>query len=163
MPVLPELLAANERYAANFALGDLPMPPGRKVAILVCMDARIDPAKALGLEEGDAHVIRNAGGLAAEAIRSLAISQELLGTREIVVIHHTDCGMLTFTDEAFSQQLFDATGEKPDWAAETFSDLDADIAQSVHRIRSSPFVPKKDNIRGFVYEVESGKLREVTS
>ena len=140
------------------------MPPAKKVAVVACMDARLDVARALGLEEGDAHVIRNAGGVVTDdEIRSLAISQHLLGTEEIILIHHTDCGMLTFTDEAFSQQLFDATGEKPHWAAETFSDLDADITQSVHRIRSSPFVPKKDNIRGFVYEVESGKLREVTS
>ncbi len=162
MTATDELLKNNEAYAAAFTKGSLPMPPARKVAVVACMDARLDVARALGLEEGDAHVIRNAGGVVTEdEIRSLAISQHLLGTEEIILIHHTDCGMLTFTDEAFSQQLAEKTGQKPSWASESFTDLDADVKQSVHRIKASPFVAKKDNVRGFVYEVETGKLREV--
>jgi carbonic anhydrase len=126
------------------------------------MDARLDVAAILGLEPGDAHVIRNAGGVVTDdEIRSLAISQRLLGTEEIVLIHHTDCGMLTFTDDAFRRSIQDDTGVKPEWAAEAFPDLDEDVRQSIARIRSSPFVPSKDSIRGFVYEVETGRLREV--
>jgi carbonic anhydrase len=162
-PSLPEFLEANRRYRANFTKGALPMPPGRKVAVLVCMDARIDPAKALGLEEGDAHVIRNAGGRASDdAIRSLAISQQLLGTREIIVIHHTDCGMLTFSDDDFRRQLIEETGVEPAWDAETFSDLAVDVRESIARIRDSPFIPEKGSIRGFVYDVHTGRLDEVT-
>jgi carbonic anhydrase len=139
------------------------MPPGRKVAVVACMDARLDPAGALGLQEGDAHVIRNAGGVVTDdAIRSLAISQRLLGTEEIILIHHTDCGMLTFTDDDFKRSIEEDTGIKPEWAAESFGDLDGDVRQSIARIKASPFVPRKDAIRGFVYEVETGRLREVT-
>ena len=157
-----ELLQNNEAYAASFDKGDLPLPPGRKLAVLACMDARLDPARALGLEEGDAHVIRNAGGVVTDdALRSLAISQNLLGTEEIVLIHHTDCGMLTFTDEEFADRLESETGQRPEWRAHAFSDLDKDVRDGIERIRSSPFVPRTDKVRGFVYEVETGRLREI--
>ena len=162
MSVTDELLKNNEGYAANFDKGDLPLPPARKVAVLACMDARLNPYGALGLSEGDAHVIRNAGGVVTDdEIRSLSISQRLLGTEEIILIHHTDCGMLTFTDDEFKRQLQEDTGEEPEWAAEAFGDLDEDVRKSIARIKDSPFIPKKDSVRGFVYEVESGKLREV--
>jgi carbonic anhydrase len=157
------LLENNEAYASSFDKGDLPLPPGRKVAVLACMDARLDPARALGLEEGDAHVIRNAGGVASDdALRSLAISQHLLGTEEIVLLHHTDCGMLTFTDEDFAQKMEAATGVRPEWRTLSFTDLDEDVRKTVERIRESPFIPRTDNVRGFVYEVETGRLREVS-
>ena len=163
MSTTDDLLKNAESYAEGFDKGDLPMPPGKKVAVLACMDARLDPNGVLGLSEGDAHVIRNAGGVVTDdAIRSLAISQRLLGTEEIVLIHHTDCGMLTFKDDAFKQQIADETGIKPEWAAESFSDLDEDLRQSLARVKASPFIPKKDAVRGFVYEVESGRLREVS-
>ncbi len=162
MSVTDELLENNEAYAAEFDKADLPLPPGKKVAVVACMDARLNVYGALGLQEGDAHVIRNAGGVVTDdEIRSLAISQRLLGTEEIILIHHTDCGMLTFTDDAFKESVREETGIKPEWAAEAFSDLDEDVRQSIARIKASPFVPKKDAIRGFVYEVETGKLREV--
>ncbi|WP_018654572.1 beta-class carbonic anhydrase [Actinomadura flavalba] len=162
MSVTDELLAANERYAASFDQGDLPLPPARQVAVVACMDARLSPYDALGLTEGDAHVIRNAGGVvSADVRRSLAISQRLLGTREVVLIHHTDCGMLTFTDDAFKDSIQAETGIRPDWAAEAFPDLDADVRQSIARIKADPFVPHTDRVRGFVYEVETGRLREV--
>ena len=162
MSVTDELLKNNEGYAANFDKGDLPMPPGRKVAVVACMDARLNPYGLLGLQEGDAHVIRNAGGVVTDdEIRSLAISQRLLGTEEIILIHHTDCGMLTFTDDDFKRQIQEDTGIKPEWAAEAFDDLEADVRQSIARIEASPFIPNKDSVRGFVYEVETGKLREV--
>jgi carbonic anhydrase len=157
-----ELVANNRDYVANFAKGDLPMPPGKKVAVLACMDARLDPARALGLEEGDAHVIRNAGGVASEdAIRSLLISQRLLGTDEIIIVHHTDCGMLTFTDGAVKDAIQQDTGIRPSFALEAFPDLEADVVQTIARIKASPFIPFKDNISGFVYEVETGRLRPV--
>jgi carbonic anhydrase len=156
-------LRNNEAYAASFDKGDLPLPPGRKVAVLACMDARLDPARVLGLEEGDAHVIRNAGGVASDdALRSLAISQHLLGTEEIVLIHHTDCGMLTFTDEEFAQKMEAETGTRPEWRTLSFTDLDEDVRKTLERIRESPFIPRTDSIRGFVYEVETGRLREVS-
>jgi carbonic anhydrase len=162
MGTTDDLLANNEAYAEDFDKGDLPLPPGRKIAVVACMDARLDPARVLGLEEGDAHVIRNAGGVVGEdAIRSLAISQHLLGTEEIILIHHTDCGMLTFSDEQFAAQLRDQTGQEPDWNAAAFADLDVDVRDSLRRIRESPFIPHK-NVRGFIYEVESGRLREVS-
>jgi carbonic anhydrase len=158
-----ELLSNNESYAAAFNQGDLPLPPGKKVAVVACMDARLNVYGALGLHEGDAHVIRNAGGVVTDdEIRSLAISQRLLGTEEIILIHHTDCGMLTFTDDDFKKSIQDDTGIKPEWAAEAFPELDADVRQSIARIKASPFIPRKDSIRGFVYEVETGKLREVS-
>jgi carbonic anhydrase len=163
MSVTDELVANNESYSAQFDKGGLPLPPAKKVAVVACMDARLDPARVLGLSEGDAHVIRNAGGVVTDdEIRSLAISQRLLGTEEIILIHHTDCGMLTFSDEAFRRSIQDETGIKPEWAAEAFGDLDEDVRQSIARIKASPFIPRKDGIRGFVYEVETGRLREVT-
>jgi carbonic anhydrase len=163
MSTTDTLLDNNAAYASKFDKADLPIPPGRKLAVLACMDARLDPAKMLGLEEGDAHVIRNAGGVVSDdALRSLAISQNLLGTEEIVLIHHTDCGMLTFTDDEFAQKLEDETGERPEWPVHTFKDLDQDVRDSIQKIRSSPFVPRADNVRGFVYEVETGRLREVS-
>ena len=166
--VADQFVAANERYAAGFAKGDLPMPPGRKVAVLVCMDARIDPARALGLEEGDAHVIRNAGGLAGDAIRSLAISQELLGTREIVVIHHTDCGMLTFTNDVIRQKLAEDLGAEAGSAAQEvdfqpFPDLEQSVRDDIALIRSSPLLRKDVPITGFVYDVKTGRLNRVES
>jgi len=158
-----ELLRNAEKYAEDFDKGDLPMPPARKVAIVACMDARLSPFALLGLEVGDAHVIRNAGGVVTDdEIRSLAISQRLLGTEEIILLHHTDCGMLTFTDDEFRHAIQEETGIKPMWPAESFSDVEEDLRQSLARITSSPFIPKKDSVRGFVYEVETGRLREVT-
>jgi carbonic anhydrase len=163
MAVTDELIANNERYAADFAKGDLPMPPAKHVAVVACMDARLDPARALGLEEGDAHVIRNAGGVVSDdAIRSLVISQRLLGTEEIILIHHSDCGMLRFTDAALKDQIAEDTGLRPSFAFETFADLDADVRESRARIKASPFIPRKDNVHGYVYEVKTGRLREVT-
>jgi carbonic anhydrase len=156
-----DLIANNAGYASAFTKGDLPMPPAKKVAVLACMDARLDPAKALGLQEGDAHVIRNAGGVASEdAIRSLVISQRLLGTEEIILIHHTNCGMETFSDDAVKDQILTDTGLRPSFALEAFPKAEDDVRQTAARIKANPFVPHQ-NIRGFVYEVESGKLREV--
>jgi carbonic anhydrase len=157
------MLQNSEAYASSFDKGELPLPPGRKVAVLACMDARLDPARVLGLEEGDAHVIRNAGGVVTDdALRSLTISQNLLGTEEIVLIHHTDCGMLTFTDEELADKLEDETGSRPDWRAQAFTDVEQDVREGIERIRQSPFVPRTESVRGFVYEVESGRLREVS-
>jgi carbonic anhydrase len=162
MSVTDELLANNEAYVSAFDKGDLPLPPAKQVAVVACMDARLNVYGALGLHEGDAHVIRNAGGVVTDdEIRSLAISQRLLETKEIILIHHTDCGMLTFTDDEFKHSIEQETGIKPEWAAESFSDIDADVRQSIARIQASPFIPIKDSVRGFVYEVETGKLREV--
>jgi carbonic anhydrase len=162
MTVTDELLKNNEGYAASFDKGELPMPPGKQTAVLACMDARLNVYGILGLQEGEAHVIRNAGGVATDdAIRSLVISQRLLGTREVVLIHHTDCGMLTFTDDAVKRQIQDEVGIKPEFSLEAFPDLDEDVQQSIARIKSNPFIPHTDQVRGFVYEVETGKLREV--
>jgi carbonic anhydrase len=162
MTATDEYLSNNARYAEGFS-GPLPMPPGRALAVVACMDARLNVYAMLGLAEGEAHVIRNAGGVVTDdAIRSLAISQRLLGTREIVLIHHTDCGMLTFTDDAFKRSIQDETGIKPPWAAEAFPDLADDVRQSIARIKASPFVPHKDAIRGFVFDVATGKLNEVS-
>jgi carbonic anhydrase len=163
MSTTDELLRNAEAYAASFDKGDLPLPPAKKVAVLACMDARVNPYAILGLQEGDAHVIGNAGGVVTDdEIRSLSISQRLLGTEEIILIHHTDCGMLTFTDDEFRRSVQDDVGIKPTWAAETFPDLDEDVRQSIARIKASPFIPRKDSVRGFVYEVETGRLREVS-
>ena len=163
MSATDDLIANNEQYASRFDKADLPLAPARKLAVVACMDARLDPARILGLDEGDAHVIRNAGGVVTDdAIRSLAISQRLLGTGEIVLVHHTDCGMLTFSDDDFKRSIEEETGVKPAWAAEAFNDLDGDVRQSIARIQASPFIPRKDSVRGFVYEVETGRLREVT-
>jgi carbonic anhydrase len=161
MSITDELLRNAEQYAESHDKGDLPMPPGRKVAIVACMDARLVPTKVLGLEEGDAHVIRNAGGVVTDdTIRSLTISQRLLGTEEIILIHHTDCGMLTFTDDEFKRSIQQDTGIKPEWAAEAFPNVEEDVRQSLARIQASPFIPNK-NARGFIFEVETGRLREV--
>jgi carbonic anhydrase len=163
MPTIDELVDNAEAYAERFDRGDLPLPPSKRIAVVACMDARLNPYGLLGLHEGDAHVIRNAGGVITDdEIRSLAISQRLLGTEEIMLIHHTDCGMLTFADDDFRRQVQDDTGIKPGWAAETFADLDEDVRQSIARIKASPFIPRKEQIRGFVYDVHSGRLREVT-
>jgi carbonic anhydrase len=157
-----DLLMNNRSYAEHFTKADLPLPPAKKVAVVACMDARLDPARVLGLEAGDAHVIRNAGGVVSEdAIRSLAISQRMLGTEEIILIHHTDCGMLTFTDDDVKAQITKETGIRPPFALEAFPDLDDDVRQSIARIQASPFIPNSAAVRGFVYDVESGRLREV--
>jgi carbonic anhydrase len=162
MSATDDLVKNNEEYAANFDKADLPLPPAKGVAVVACMDARIVPSRALGIEEGDAHVIRNAGGVITDdEIRSLAISQHLLGTTEIVLVHHTDCGMLTFNDDEFKAKMKDAAGEEPEWDVHTFADLDQNVRDSIETIKASPFIPNKDSIRGFVYEVETGKLREV--
>ena len=163
MSATDELLQNAEEYAATFDQGELPLPPAKRVVVLACMDARLNPYGLLGLSEGDAHVIRNAGGVVTDdEIRSLAISQRLLGTEEVILIHHTDCGMLTFSDDEFRRQVQDDTGIKPEWAAEAFDDLEEDVRQSIARIKSSPFIPRKDSVRGFVYDVKTGRLDEVT-
>jgi carbonic anhydrase len=160
---IDELVHNASAYSESFESGDLPLPPARRIAIVACMDARLNPYALLGLHEGDAHVIRNAGGVITDdEIRSLAISQRLLGTEEIMLIHHTDCGMLTFRDDDFRRQVQQDTGIKPEWPAESFDDLEGDVRQSIARIKASPFIPKKDQVRGFVYEVATGALREVT-
>jgi len=164
MSATNDFLEANRNYAQSFAKGGKLMPPAKKVAVVACMDARIETGRLLGLEEGDAHVIRNAGGVVTDdVIRSLAISQRLLGTTEIVLIHHTDCGMLTFEDDAVKAEIERDTGLRPSFALEAFPDLESDVRQSVRRIQASPFVPHKDNIRGFVYDVETGQLGEVAN
>ncbi len=161
MSATDELLANNARYAEQFA-GPLPLTPAKGVAVVACMDARLDVYAILGLAEGEAHVIRNAGGVITDdEIRSLAISQRLLGTREIILIHHSDCGMLTFTDDAFKRAIQDDTGIKPAWAAEAFEDIEEDVRQSMARIAASPFIPHRNAIRGFVFDVATGKLNEV--
>jgi carbonic anhydrase len=156
-------LVENARsYAEGFQKADLAMPPSKRVAVLACMDARLIPTRVLGLDEGEAHVIRNAGGVVTDdAIRSLAISQNLVSTEEIVLIHHTDCGMLTFTDEDFASKLEEETGQRPEWSAHAFSDLEGDVRDSIARLKESPFIPNKDSIRGFVYDVKTGELREI--
>jgi carbonic anhydrase len=162
MSATDRLIANNASYVSDFDKGALPLPPATKVAVLACMDARLDPAKVLGLTEGDAHVIRNAGGVASEdALRSLLISQRLLGTEEIILIHHTDCGMETFSDDEVKDQVLSETGLRPSFALEAFPKAEDDVRQTAARIKASPFVPHK-NIRGFVYEVDSGLLREVS-
>jgi len=162
MSVTDELVRNNQTYAGSFKKGDLPLPPAKHVAVLACMDARLDVHKILGLLEGDAHIIRNAGGAATDdAIRSLAISQRLLGTKEIILIHHTDCGMLTFHDDDLKRKIEEETGIRPAFALEAFANLEDDVKQSIARIKASPFIPNKSSVRGFVYDVRSGKLNEV--
>lgn len=162
MSAIDDLLANNQAYANGFSESSLPRRPATGIAMVACMDARLETGALLGLAEGDAHVIRNAGGVVTDdVIRSLTISQRLLGTREIMLIHHTDCGMLTFSDDELKQKICEDTGLRPPFAMEAFPDLDDDVRQSVARIQASPFVPHKDRIRGFVYEVETGRLREV--
>lgn len=161
MSAIEEYLANNREYAKSFQ-GPLPLPPAKQVAIVACMDARINVFGALGIKEGEAHVIRNAGGVVTEdEIRSLAISQRLLGTKEIILIHHTDCGMQTFSDEDFKNTILNETGVKPSWASEAFKDLDLDVRQSIQRIKNSPFIPNTDQVRGFVFDVATGLLNEV--
>jgi carbonic anhydrase len=160
--VTDDYLANNAAYATSFE-GPLPLPPSKHIAVLACMDARIDVYRVLGINEGESHVIRNAGGVVTDdAIRSLAISQRLLGTTEIILIHHTDCGMLTFNDDDFKRAIQDETGVKPPWAAESFPDLAEDVRQSLQRIENSPFVTKHTSARGFIFDVATGKLDEVT-
>ena len=162
MSTTDSLLRNNEGYSRSFTKGGLPMPPAKHVAVLACMDARLDVHKILGLEEGEAHVIRNAGGVATDdAIRSLVISQRLLGTTEIILIHHTDCGMLTFKDDDVKAKIESEVGIRPAFALEAFGDVDSDVKQSIARIQASPFVPNKTSVRGFVYDVKSGRLNEV--
>jgi carbonic anhydrase len=162
MSTTDDLLSNNERFVQGFDKADLPLPPAKKVAIVACMDARLNPYPILGLELGDAHVIRNAGGVITDdEIRSLAISQHLLGTEEIMLIHHTDCGMLTFNDEEFADKLEAETGQRPKWEARSFPDLDQDVRDSIRRIQDSPFIPNKQSVRGFVYDTGTGALREV--
>ncbi len=163
MSTTDRLLDNARTYADGFDKGDLPLPPARKVAVVACMDARLDPQKVLGLAEGDGHVIRNAGGVVTDdAIRSLAISQRLLGTEEIILIHHTDCGMVTFSDDDFRRGIQEDVGVKPQWAAEAFPDAEEDVRQSIGRIQASPFIPRKSSVRGFLYHVEDGSLQEVS-
>lgn len=163
MGATEQLLDNAARYAEGFDKSDLALPPKLKVAVVACMDARLNPYALLGIEEGDAHVIRNAGGVISEdAIRSLAISQNLLGTEEIVLIHHTDCGMLTFTDDELADKLEEQFGKRPDWRAHAFADLEQDVRDGIETIKASPFVPRTDSVRGFVYEVETGRLREIS-
>jgi len=155
-------LGNNAAYAGAFK-GPLPLPPSKNIAVVACMDARLDVYRVLGINEGESHVIRNAGGVATDdVIRSLAISQRLLGTKEIILIHHTDCGMLTFTDDDFKRSLQDETGVKPPWSAEAFPDVAEDVRQSLRRVENSPFVTKHVSLRGFVFDVATGKLEEVT-
>ena len=162
MTVTDELIENSRKYAQTFDKGDLALPPAKKVAVVACMDARLIPTRVLGLNEGDAHVIRNAGGVITDdEIRSLAISQHLLGTEEVILIHHTDCGMVTFTDEQFRAKLREASGQEPSWDPEAFSDIEENVRESIRRIIDSPFVPHK-NVRGFVFDVKDGSLREVT-
>jgi carbonic anhydrase len=162
MTVTDELLRNNADFAASFSNGDLPMPPSRNLAVVACMDARLDVYALLGLGAGEAHVIRNAGGVVSEdVIRSLAISQRLLGTREVILVHHTDCGMLTFTDDQLKADIEAETGVRPHFALEAFADLERDVRQSIARLKASPFVPNKDSVRGFVYDIRSGVLKEV--
>jgi carbonic anhydrase len=163
MTVTDDLLRNNADFAKSFSNGDLPMPPGKGLAVVACMDARLNVYALLGLQEGQAHVIRNAGGVVSDdVLRSLVISQRLLGTREVILVHHTDCGMLTFTDDQVKADIEADVGLRPHFALEAFSDLERDIRQSIARIKASPFVPNKDSIRGFIYDVTTGQLKEVT-
>jgi carbonic anhydrase len=162
MSVTDELLDNNRAYAAGFDKANLPAAPAKRVAVVACMDARLIPTRVLGLHEGDAHVLRNAGGAVTDdVIRSLTISQRLLGTREIILIHHTGCGMLTVSDDDLKRQIQADTGIRPPFSFEAFTDLEEDLRQSIARIKASPFIPHTDQVRGFIYEVESGRLREV--
>ena len=163
MTATDDVLKNNAQYAESFDKADLPLPPALNMAVVACMDARLDTHKLLGIQEGDAHVIRNAGGVVTDdVIRSLVISQRLLGTREVVLIHHTDCGMLTFRDDDVKDAIQSDTGLRPSFAMEAFGNLEGDVRQSIARIKASPFVPVKDRIRGFVYDCATGRLNEVS-
>lgn len=162
MSVTDQYLANNREFAKTFN-GPLPLPPSKQIAVLACMDARLDVYSILGIQDGESHVIRNAGGVVTDdEIRSLAISQRLLGTKEIILIHHTDCGMLTFTDDGFKESIAQETGIKPEWAAEAFDSLEVDVQRSIRRIKASPFIPHTDQVRGFIFDVATGLLNEVT-
>ncbi len=162
MSVTDQYLANNREYAKTFN-GPLPLPPSKQIAVLACMDARLDVYSILGIQDGESHVIRNAGGVVTDdEMRSLAISQRLLGTKEIILIHHTDCGMLTFTDDGFKESIAQETGIKPEWAAEAFDSLEVDVQRSIRRIKASPFIPHTDQVRGFIFDVATGLLNEVT-
>ncbi len=164
MSVTDELVKNNERYASSFDKGSTPLPPARGVAVVACMDARLHVSAILGLEIGDAHIIRNAGGVVTDdAIRSLVISQRLLGTKEVILIHHSDCGMVTFTDDAVKAQINEDTGIRPPFSLEAFPDAGDDVRQSIARIKASPFIPHRDSVRGFVYDVTTGRLNEITA
>ncbi len=163
MSAIDEFLKNNESFAEGFDKGDLPLPPAKKLAVVACMDARLNPYPILGLSIGDAHVIRNAGGVITDdEIRSLSISQHLLGTEEIMLIHHTDCGMLTFRDAEFEQTLEQEVGQRPEWSPRSFPELEEDVRDSIKRIKENPFIPKTDEVRGFVYDVKTGRLEEVS-
>jgi carbonic anhydrase len=163
MSAIDEFVRNNETFAEAFDKGDLPLPPAKRVAIVACMDARLNPYPILGLSIGDAHVIRNAGGVITDdEIRSLAISQHLLGTEEIMLIHHTDCGMLTFSDTEFEEMLEEKVGRRPEWRPRSFPDLEGSVRDSIQRVKESPFIPRSDAVRGFIYDVKSGRLSEVT-
>ena len=163
MSTTDELVANAKRYAEGFGEGHELGPPSKRVAVVACMDARLIPSRILGLQEGEAHILRNAGGIVTDdVIRSLSLSQHLLGTEEVVLLHHTDCGMLTFEDEAFAGKLEEETGRRPGWHPGAFRDVEQDVRDSIMRIRESPFIPRSDSVRGFVFDVESGELREVT-
>ena len=163
MDVIDKLVTNNQAFAESVPAGHLDVRPSRQLAIVTCMDSRLDVFAALGLGDGEAHVLRNAGGVITDdVIRSLAVSQRRLGTREIMLIHHTDCGMLTLTDDGFRAELQEATGVAPAFAIESFTDLEADVRQSILRVRRSAFVPHRDRVRGFVYDVDSHRLSEVT-
>ncbi|HUC06651.1 MAG TPA: carbonic anhydrase [Solirubrobacterales bacterium] len=164
MNMIDELLASNESFAASLPAKHLDVRPSRRLAIVTCMDSRLDVFAALGLEDGEAHVLRNAGGVITDdVIRSLAISQRLLGTREVMLIHHTDCGMEKISDDSFRTELQEETGIAPAFAIESFADVDADVRQSILRVRHSVFLPERDSVRGFVYDVDSHRLREVAA
>ena len=163
MSATDDLLSNNTSYAESFDKGHLSAPPALKIAVVTCMDARLDTHRLLGIAEGDAHVIRNAGGIVSDdVIRSLLISQRLLGTRDIMVIHHTGCGMATFRDDDLKDAIEEETGLRPSFALEAFRELEQDVRQSMARIKASPFIPSKDGIRGFIYDVETGRLAEVS-
>ena len=163
MTATDDVLRNNAQYAEGFDKADLPLPPALNMAVVACMDARLDTHRLLGIQEGDAHVIRNAGGVVTDdVLRSLVISQRLLGTREVVLIHHTDCGMLTFRDDDVKDAIQADTGLRPSFAMEAFGNLEGDVRQSIARIKASPFVPAKDQIRGFVYDCATGRLSEVS-
>jgi carbonic anhydrase len=164
MSVTDELLGNNAAHAESFSGAGVPKAPAKQLAVVACMDVRLNPYDVLGIEVGDAHVIRNAGGIVGdEEIRSLAVSQHKLGTREVILIHHTDCGMLGLDDEQFARELEETAGEKPPWAAGGFPDLEQDVRDGIARIKESPFIPHKESVRGFVYDVETGRLSEVAA
>ncbi|MBM3635103.1 MAG: carbonic anhydrase [Actinobacteria bacterium] len=162
MSATDDLLRHSEEWAASFTQGDLGVEPTLRLAVVACMDSRLDPPALLGLRPGEAHFMRNAGGTVTDdMIRSLVISQRFLGTREIILIHHTDCGMLRFTDDELLRSLHNETGIRPTWAVETFADTEEDLRMSMRRVRTSPFIPYTDSVRGFIYDVKTGRIAEV--